>query len=92
MISFSFKAALEREKTSAYNSYQSVLGTLQVINEVNQHMDFDGIGEVLKQIADKNTGSWTALRLYMDEKTLYSEGNFDFPVNDISVSFALTNY
>ena len=53
MISFSFKAALEREKTSAYNSYQSVLGTLQVINEVNQHMDFDGIGEVLKQIADK---------------------------------------
>ena len=22
----------------------------------------------------------------MDEKTLYSEGNFDFPVNDISVS------
>lgn len=86
MISFSFKAALEREKTSAYNSYQSVLGTLQVINEVNQHMDFDGIGEVLKQIADKNTGSWTALRLYMDEKTLYSEGNFDFPVNDISVS------
>lgn len=86
MISFSFNAALEREKTSAYNSYQSVLGTFQVINEVNQHMDFDGIGEVLKQIADKNTGSWTALRLYMDEKTLYSEGNFDFPVNDIAVS------
>ena len=79
MISFSFKAALEREKTSAYNSYQSVLGTLQVINEVNQHMDFDGIGEVLKQIADKNTGSWTALRLYMDEKRFTVRAILIFP-------------
>ncbi|MDE5670866.1 MAG: HAMP domain-containing histidine kinase [Eubacterium sp.] len=83
MISFSFNAALEREKTSAYNLYQSVLGTLQVINEVNQ---LDSIEEVLKQISDKNTGSWTALRLYAAEKTLYSEGDFDFSVNDIIVS------
>ncbi|MDE6752561.1 MAG: HAMP domain-containing histidine kinase [Eubacterium sp.] len=86
MISFSFNTAFEREKASAYNSYQSMLGTLQVINEVNQYMTFDGIGEVLKQVSDKNAGSWTALRLYVDEKTLYSEGDFDFSVNDITVS------
>lgn len=86
MISFSFNAALEREKISAYNSYQTVLGTLQVINEVNNHMDVEGIGEILKQISDENTGSWNALRLYMDGKTLYSEGDFDFSVNNITVS------
>lgn len=86
MISFSFNSALEREKVSAYNLYQSVLSTLQVINEVNQQIDFEDISETLKQISDKNTGSWIALRLYTDSETLYNEGNFDFSVNDVAVS------
>ena len=38
------------------------------------------------QISDKNAGSWTALRLYMDNKTLYNEGSFNYSVNDVTVS------
>lgn len=86
MISFSFNEALEREKAAAYNLYQSVLSTLQVINEVNQQIDVEDISETLKQISDKNAGSWTALRLYTDSETLYNEGSFNYSVNDVTVS------
>lgn len=86
MISFSFNTALEREKASAYNLYQSVLGTLQVINEVNPQIDIEDISETLKQISDNNAGSWTALRLYTADEILYSEGDFDFSADDITVS------
>lgn len=87
MISFSYTAALDREKTAAYNSYQSVLNTLQVINEVNQPMNFDDIVDTLKQLSDKSKDSYTAIRFYTDNETIYSKGSFDFSVNDIETSY-----
>lgn len=78
MISLSFNDSLERERGSAYNSYQMVLGTLQIVNGIDQQIDYDDIGDILKQLSNKNAESWTALRLYNSEKSVYEDGVFDF--------------
>lgn len=57
MISLSFNESLERERTSAYNSYQAVLGTLQIVNSVNKQIDYEDIAGTLEQLSDQNTGS-----------------------------------
>ncbi len=78
MISLSFNDSLERERSSAYNSYQMVLGTLQIVNGIDQQIDYDDIGDILKQLSNKKADSWTALRLYNSEKSVYEDGIFDF--------------
>lgn len=78
MITLSFNDSLERERMSAYNSYQTVLGTLQLVNSANQQIDYDDIADTLKQLSGQNTAYWTALRLYTDDESVYEDGAFDF--------------
>lgn len=78
MISLSFNDSLERERSTAYNSYQMVLSTLQIVNGINNQIDYNDIGDILKQLSNQKTESWTALRLYNSEKSLYEVGDFDF--------------
>lgn len=78
MISLSFNDSLERERITAYNSYQMVLSTLQIVNGINNQIDYNDIGDILKQLSNQKTESWTALRLYNSEKSLYEVGDFDF--------------
>ncbi len=82
MISLSFNDSLERERSSAYNSYQMVLNTLQIVNGIDRQVDYDDIGNILNQLSNQKTESWTALRLYNSEKSVYEVGVFDF--SDVS--------
>lgn len=82
MISLSFNDSLERERSSAYNSYQMVLSTLQIVNGIDRQVDYDDIGNILNQLSNQKTESWTALRLYNSEKSVYEVGVFDF--SDVS--------
>ncbi len=74
MISLSFNDSLERERSSAYNSYQMVLNTLQIVNGIDRQVDYDDIGNILNQLSNQKTESWTALRLYNSEKSVYEVG------------------
>lgn len=78
MISLSFNDSLERERSTAYNSYQMVLGTLQIVNGIDSQINYDDIGNVLEKLSEQKTDSWTALRLYNSEKSVYEVGIFDF--------------
>lgn len=80
MISLSFNDSLDRERSTAYNSYQMVLSTLQIVNDIDRQVDYDDIGDILNQISEQKTESWTALRLYNSEKSVYEVGVFDFSV------------
>lgn len=78
MISLSFNDSLDRERSTAYNSYQMVLSTLQIVNDIDRQVDYDDIGDILNQLSEQKTESWTALRLYNSEKSVYEVGVFDF--------------
>lgn len=78
MITLSFNDSIEREKQSAYHSYQTVLGTLQVVNSVGKQADYDDISNTLRELTKQNYKSWTAIRLYTKEKSIYQDGEFDF--------------
>ena len=76
LIGLSFRNALERERASAYNAYQMVLGTLQAVGSVNGRLDGGDITRTLEQLSAQNAGAWAALRLYTDEQDLYGDNAF----------------
>lgn len=78
MITLSFNDALDREKESAYNSYQTVLGTLQIVNSAGKQIDYDDIVNMLKQLKKQNPNLWSAIRLYTKDKSIYKDSEFDF--------------
>ncbi len=73
LIALSFHNSLEREQTAAYNAYQMVLGTLEIVS-VNGQLDQKVISRALEQLAGQNVGSWTALRLYTATQVIYEDG------------------
>ena len=76
LIGLSFRNSLERERASAYNAYQMVLGTLQAVGSVNGRLDGGDITRTLEQLSAQNAGAWAALRLYTDEQDLYGDNAF----------------
>ncbi len=76
LINLSFRDSLERERSAAYNSYQAVLGTLRLVNGVSQKLDYEDLADMLAQLSGQSAGSWTALRLYSSQRSIYAEGVF----------------
>lgn len=74
LISTSFRASLERERASAYNAYQMVLGTLQIVNRVELPSDYGDISRTLEQLSEQNSGVWVAMRLYTKDQSVYEYG------------------
>ena len=75
LISASFADSLDRERQTAYGSYQSVLGMLQLICGVQQPSDYSGLAEVLARFPAQSE-SLAALRLYNEDKSIYLDGTF----------------
>ena len=75
LISTSFQVTLEREKEGAYNAYQMVLGTLQVVNSIQGPSDYEEISQTLEQLSRQNAGSFSSLRLYSDAGPIYEYGS-----------------
>lgn len=77
LITLSFHDSLEREEASAYNAYQMVLGTLQIVNAASEQTDYADVSETLRQLSEQNEGSWSALRLYTASQTVYEHDAAD---------------
>ncbi len=87
LIGLSFQDSLDREQNAVYNDYQMVISTLQIVNGVNQQLEYADISDMLKQLSIQNRGSWTAMRMYNDELSVYEDGNFpDIALNTASAS------
>lgn len=77
LISTSFHNTLEREQAAAYNAYQMVLGTLQIINSVSDQSDYRDISRTLEQLSGQNAGAWMGLQLYTGNERIYEYGAVD---------------
>lgn len=77
LISMSFGDSLGREKEAAINSYQMVLNTLLVVNNVSPQADYSYISRTLEQLSSQNSSVWSALRLTADENSnsVYESGD-----------------
>ena len=74
LIASSFHSALQREREAAYNAYQIVLGTLQIVNRAGSQADYADVSHTLEQLSAQNAGAWAALRLYTASSPIYGEG------------------
>lgn len=77
LISVSFRNSLEREETLAQKSYQTILHTLLVVNQVDTWHNHQDIVSILEQISTQEQRPWDSLRLSSEQKTLYEQGNTD---------------
>ena len=76
LISISFNNSIEREKEAALNSFQYVLRTLQLVNEVSTLPNNSDILDVIQQMESRGMNDFSAISLseYGGE-TLYSSGS-----------------
>lgn len=74
LLSHSFHSSLEREKDAAWHSYKMVLSMLQIVNELDQPLDYNGVSHTLEQLGGQNTEFWAALRLELGAETIYESG------------------
>ncbi len=81
LISRSFHSSLSRERESAYNAYQMVLGTLQVVSSINGQINENESARTLEQLSNQNAGAWTALRLYTPEQRIYEYNAAELPAS-----------
>lgn len=84
LISGSFRSAFEREKESAHTSYQMILDTLRVVNQMDNWQDSDRISSVLRQLSSQGNSSWEALRLMSVDEVIYEEGTVVSSFQDFS--------
>lgn len=82
LLSLSFRGSLERETESAYRTYQTVLSTLQVVNQTQA--GYGDIAETLGQLAAQRSSVWAALRLTDGSETLYQSGSAAARFQDMS--------
>lgn len=85
LISMSFQESLEREKEIAFNAYQMVFETLQIVNEFNSARDYETIDRVIRQLDEQASRNWLALRLSSQSGYVYaSDGAERYIGNDMS--------
>lgn len=74
LIAISYQTSLDREKDSAFNSYQMLLNTLSIVSSMNVWKDKNDISNTLEQLYAQRNSSMSALRLSTAERTLYAGG------------------
>lgn len=76
LISISFNNSIDREKESALSSFQYVLRTLQLVNDVSTLPNNSDILNVIRQMESKGMNDFFAISLSEYEgETLYSKGS-----------------
>ena len=76
LISISFNNSIEREKEATLNSFQYVLRTLQLVNEVSTLPNNSDILDVIQQMESRGMNDFSAISLSEHGgETLYSSGS-----------------
>lgn len=74
LISISFHSSLQREKTSAQESYRILLSTLQVVNQAGAWSNSRDISKLLEQLSQQSSTTWSALKLFTPSEIIYQQG------------------
>lgn len=73
LISMSFSDSLQREKDSAYQTYQITVRALELVNGAEQQQDYSDAVSTLSQL-DEQT-AWAFLRLSVGDEILFESGD-----------------
>ena len=82
LISISFQSSLNREEQSARESYQQVLGALQMADKLNSWIDEKSAADTLSQLSPQEM--YSAIELSSDDGTFYTKGDFTADFVDLS--------
>ena len=85
LISASFQTSLDEQTDTAFESYETVLNTLSLLNTLTEQTDHDSLADALKQMEERGITFWQALVLETDEHVIYENGSpnslaFSLPV------------
>jgi len=84
LITISFNTAYEREKESAFDSYEMVLNTLELVSQISRTSSNSDLSITLEQLQNQGISGMQALRLSSSEKTLYESNTLAGALNNIS--------
>lgn len=82
LISISFQTSLDQKEQSARESYQQVLETLQMADQLNLWMDEKSAADTLRQLTSQ--GIYSAIQLSSGDGILYKKGDFTADFMDLS--------
>ena len=74
LLSLSFSNALERERVSAQEGYRSVLGTMQLAEELGALRNSQQLSGLLAQLVPQEAAAWSALELTSGGEVLLRSG------------------
>lgn len=75
LISTSFQASLSEEREAALQTYETVRGTLHLLNTLGGKMDYEVLREALVRMEQQGPARWQAISLQSEEETLYRSGS-----------------
>lgn len=82
LISISFQSSLNREEQSARESYQQVLGALQMADKLNSWIDEKSAADTISQLTPQET--YSVIELSSDDGFFYTKGDFTADFMDLS--------
>lgn len=74
MLSSSFSSALNQEKEAAESSYDFLIKTIQMVNDISTLPNRSDIAEVIKQLDDDGMIGFSSVWLYTDDEMVYCSG------------------
>lgn len=92
LISISFQSALEREKASAREAYRMLLGTLQVVDGLEEWEDEKAVSGIVEQLSSQSVSTWSALRIFAESEILLRQGEAAEAFVDLSEHVDLDHY
>lgn len=71
LVFSSFRFSLEREQLDALQTYNTVVTSLQAVNDSVGFISESAIGDILNKLSENQDEIWTVVRLYTDNKSIY---------------------
>lgn len=85
VMSSSFHTVLEKEKTAAHSSFETVQTNLMMLDFFGEQGDYENMRRMLEQMEQKNLGGWQALSLTKDTQVIYESGEQDLLATDLAL-------
>lgn len=82
LISYSFNTSLSQEKSNAKKSYQIVLNTLSILNELSSWSAEEDIPDIFEQLSATNT--WSSVRITSSGSSIYEDGDYTDQLADLT--------
>lgn len=74
LIYLAFQKSLDMEMEKGLRSYQTLLSTLVVANNISEQSEVEDVTNVLSKLSEQG-GDWSSLRLYQEKESLFKSND-----------------